>query len=82
MKIYMIFDGSEDRDAAWLVDAWDEYTMDANYEGYEEAVKKARTESPSGNIAIIQAEIDDERVLAAFRPTEVPITLTEGNETA
>lgn len=74
MDVYMIFESTEDADAAWLVGAWDEYSMDANYEGYEADIKKARAESPSGNIAIIKCTMDDERVLAAFRPTEVPLT--------
>lgn len=77
MDVFMIFDSTDDGDAAWLVSAWDEYTMDANYEGYEAAVKQARDESPSGNIAIIKCSMDDERVLAAFRPTEVPLTINE-----
>jgi hypothetical protein len=77
MDVFMIFESSEGCDAAWLVDSWDEYTMDANYEGYEAAIKKARDESPSGNIAIIKCSLDDEKVLAAFRPTEVPLTINE-----
>lgn len=77
MDVFMIFESTEDGDAAWLVDSWDEYTMDANYEGYEAAIKKARDESPSGNIAIIKCSMDDEKVLDAFRPTEVPLTIIE-----
>ena len=77
MDVFMIFESDQDCEASWLVDAWDEYTMDANYEGYEEAVKKAREGSASGSIAIIKCSIDDDKVLAAFRPTEVPLTINE-----
>ena len=73
----MIFDSDQDCEATWLVDAWDEYTIDANYEGFEAAVKKAREESETGHIEIIKCSIDDDKVLAAFRPTEVKITITE-----
>lgn len=73
MDIFLIFD-SDRGGATTLVDAWDEYAMDANYDGYEKAVKKARAESETGDIAIIKCSLDDDKVLAAFRPTEVPLT--------
>jgi hypothetical protein len=77
MDVFMIFDADQDCEASWLVDAWDEYTIDANYEGYEQAIKKARANSESGNIAIIKCSMDDDKVLAAFQPTEVSLTITE-----
>jgi len=77
MDVFMIFDSDQDCEATWLVDAWDEYTIDANYDGYEAAIKKARAESECGNIAIIKCSMDDDKVLAAFQPTEVPLTINE-----
>ena len=59
-------------DTFQLVDAWDEYTIDANYEGYLEAVKKARAEHPE--VSIIQASMDVDKVLESFKPTEIPLT--------
>jgi len=73
----MIFDSDQECQATWLVDAWDEYTIDANYEGYEAAIKKARAESETGHIAVIKCSMDYERVLAAFRPTEIPLTVAK-----
>lgn len=73
MDIFLIFD-SDRGGATTLVDAWDEYTIDANDKGYESAIKRARTQSETGNIAIIKCSLDDDKVLAAFRPTEVPLT--------
>ena len=72
MDIFMIFAGDEECEASWLVDAWDEYTIDGNYDGYLAAVKKARAEHPS--ISIVKSSIDDDKVLASFRPAEIPLT--------
>lgn len=80
MDVFMIFDSDEHGEATWLVDAWDEYSIDGNYEGYEAAIKKARADSESGNIAIIACNMDDDKVLAAFRPTEVPLTINEASK--
>jgi hypothetical protein len=68
----MIFAADEDCEATWLVDAWDEYTMDANYDGYLEAVKKARAEH--GEISVVKTGMDDDKVLSSFKPTEIPLT--------
>jgi hypothetical protein len=68
MKLHMIFEATEDGDAAWLVDAWDEYSIDGNPEGYDAAVKKARADSVSGLIQILHTTLDDEAVLSAFQP--------------
>jgi len=68
----MIFAADEDCEATWLVDAWDEYTIDANYDGYLSAVEKAKDENKE--ISIVKTSIDDDRVLASFKPTEIPLT--------
>ena len=70
MDIFMIFAACDD--ATWLVDAWDEYTIDANHDGYLSAVEKAKAENKE--ISIVKTSIDDDRVLASFKPTEIPLT--------
>lgn len=72
MDIFMIFAADEECETPWLVDAWDEYTVDANYEGYLEAVKKARSENTA--VSIVKASMDDDKVLASFKPAEIPLT--------
>ena len=72
MDIFLIFASEQDTEASWLVDSWDEYTIDGNYEGYLAAVKKARAEHDI--ISIVKTSIDDDAVLASFQPTEIPLT--------
>jgi len=71
MDIFMIFAVEETSEATWLVDAWDEYTIDGNYDGYLAAVKKAKSENES--VSIIKTSINDDKVLASFKPTEIAL---------
>ena len=74
VKIHLIFEATEDGDAAWLVDAWDEYSIDGNPEGFDEAVKRAQQQSTAGRIRVITTLLNYEKVLAAFEPTEIEAT--------
>jgi hypothetical protein len=54
-----------------LMEAWDEYSIDENLEGWEEAIKKARANARE--IRIINWDIPVNEVLKTFRPTQIEI---------
>lgn len=56
-------------DAPWLVEAWDEYVVDGNYEGWLEAINKAKAEY--GDIRILTTSVDYEAIQRAFMPVAV-----------
>lgn len=70
IEIHMIW-ANEDRepDAVWMVDAWDEFSMDGNYDGWEKAVAKARKENE--NIRIIVTTVSYSEIQKAFVPAKV-----------
>lgn len=72
MKIHLIWAIAEDEnDAPWLVEAWDEYSIDGNYDGYVAAVAKAGDENGGRNIRVTTIEADYDKVVAAFQPADV-----------
>jgi hypothetical protein len=73
MNVYLIWTRTEGY--AWLVESWDEESIDANEAGWDEAVQKARTEHGPENIRIIKASIDFDKVLEAFNPPENELTI-------
>lgn len=56
MKIYTIWVTDHPSTEPWLINAWDEYSIDENPEGYEKAVNEARKFKDS---RIIIVECDD-----------------------
>ena len=68
MKVYLIFATvDEDPEFAWVVDTWDEYSMDDNYDGYVEALSKAREDHGPENVRVIRAELDRSVVARAWQ---------------
>lgn len=53
----------------WLVDAWDEYSIDGNPSGWEEAIEKAQGDA--SDIRILELQADWDAVKAAFRPQSI-----------
>lgn len=62
-----------------VVDAWDEYTLDDNYEGYEAALKhhqdQVGTTYEAVRVAVIQ--VPDQAILDLFEPPTLPASLQE-----
>ena len=56
-------------DGAWLIDCWDEFSIDGNYDGWLEAVKKAEAEHPVTRITT--TVVDYAAVQQAFQPTAI-----------
>ena len=72
VKLYLIWAVVEaESDAPWLVAAWDEYSMDANYDGYLEALADAHHAHGAGNIRETVITADYDKVVAAFKPSDV-----------
>jgi len=65
MLIYMIWvNNRAEFDEAWMVNAWDEFTIDANPQGWEEAVSKAKSEH--AEVRVIPVQVDITKVQHAF----------------
>jgi len=64
-------------DAPWMVDAWDEFSIENNPEGWEEAVAKAHAEhpAPKHTVKIVKAQVDLSAITDLFMKTpEVALT--------
>lgn len=59
-------------DAPWVVDAWDEYSIENNPSGWDDAVTKAKKENE--NIRITVSLIDYNAVVKTFQPAKVELT--------
>ena len=55
------------------LDAWDEYTADDNYEGFEKKLEELRDQvSPeSGRIHVITVDLPDEELMDSFVTPEI-----------
>lgn len=42
MKIFVIVAKIKGEDCPWIVNAWDEWTVDANHEGWHDAINEAK----------------------------------------
>lgn len=72
MKINLIWAIAEgETNTPWLVDAWDEYSIDGNHYGWEQAVAKAGEEYGGRNIRVTTIEADYDKAVAAFLPADV-----------
>jgi len=82
MIIRTIWVSPTDWDEAYMVDAWDEYTVEANAGGWEEALAKARNEN--NELRVIDLECSGDALRAAFSVPTVPATVkrTEGDNQA
>jgi hypothetical protein len=65
----------DEPEVIWAVDAWDEYSIDNNYGGWEEAQKKAAGKSQT--IRVTRSLIDMDAVEKAFGVATADITETE-----
>ena len=72
MNIYLIWAViEEESDAPWLVGAWDEYSVEGNYDGYMDAVEAARKDHGAGNVRVTTVLVDSDKVVNAFKPADV-----------
>ena len=56
-------------DTFWTSEAWDEYTIDENPEGFDEAIEKAHKEYGGDHVRVLQVRIPKGSLA---KPFEVP----------
>ena len=73
LDVWMIWatDPSDPAGVIWLVDAWDQDTVENNQEGWDEAVEKAWAEHGGGNVRISVTSVDYAALEASFKPVKV-----------
>jgi hypothetical protein len=66
MKIYLIVMRTDsDLEMPYVIDAWDEWTVDGNFDGWESEVKKQK-EKNGDNVRIGIVEIPDDFLSSLF----------------
>ena len=70
MKIYTIWRNINSFEDAWLINAWDEYSIDGNNEGWQEALKEA-SNSNKEDIKVIVVNVDNKELEKLFSTPEV-----------
>jgi hypothetical protein len=76
MKIHTIWATENNPAEAWIVDAWDEYSIDNNKEGWDESLKRARHEYP--HVRVVVLSVGDAAIQRAFSPSEVSASVEGG----
>ena len=72
MKIYLIVVQAPTRgDSPWVWGAWDEWTIDENPDGYQEAINEARARNPSEEVRTACVEVPDGFLQQVFEPLSV-----------
>lgn len=72
MRLFCIWvcDGPLDPENAWLLTAWDEYSVENNYEGWEEELQKAHKNYT--HVRVCEVKVDREHVEALFKNSVIP----------
>lgn len=68
MEVHLIFatvDG--DPELAWAIGVWDECSMEANHDGYVNALSEARETHGPENVRVIRADLDRSVVARAWQ---------------
>lgn len=75
--IHQIWADRDDFDNPELIDAWDEYSINNNYEGWKTALTKARTYyGAKATIRVAVSYIDLQLIRDAFNPVKLDATDT------
>lgn len=71
MKITVIVGKSDGEEMPWVLGAWDEYTMDANYQGFCDDLAKKRASLPGTEIRTAEIEVPEGFLEKIFAPIKV-----------
>ena len=52
MRLYVIVVKDKNDETPWVVNAWDEYSVDENYQGFDEEVEKAKRAHKDGEVCV------------------------------
>jgi len=70
VKIYCVLSKHPDIDMPWLVDAWDEWSVEENPEGLGTDVKNAKKKHPACEVRTAVIEVPDSFLTSVF---ELPV---------
>ncbi len=71
MKIHIIVANQDEIATPWVVGAWDELSIDDNYEGWNYAIKKAKKDCPNSDIRTAIIKIPDDFLEKIYNPPVV-----------
>lgn len=71
MKITVIVAKQDGEEMPWVVGAWDEYTMDANYQGFCDALDGHWKKNPGAEIRTAEIEVPEGFLESVYRPIKV-----------
>lgn len=73
MKLHLIWAQDTLSSDPWLIEAWDEESIDSNLEGWHAALNKAADGHGGLNVRVTTTVVDYDKVLAAFQPIDVTV---------
>lgn len=71
MKITVIVAKTHDGEMPWVVGAWDEYCMDANYQGYLDALEEHIKKNAGSELRTAEIEVPEGFLESIYRPIKV-----------
>lgn len=71
MKITVIVAKMEGEQMPWILGAWDEYTIDANYKGFCDALQRYRATMPATDIRTAEIEVPEGFLESIWKPVLV-----------
>lgn len=68
MKIFVIAAKIEAEETPWIINAWDEWTVDANYAGWEDAIKEAQEKvGPKTEVRVGEVKVPNSFLFDMFK---------------
>jgi uncharacterized protein YciU (UPF0263 family) len=77
MKIFLIVARALNVQEPWILGAWDEWTIDENPTGFQEAVEEAIEKNKTAEVRVGCVEVPDEFMERIFEPIVVKGKPTE-----
>lgn len=77
MKITVIVGKVKGEETPWILGAWDEYTVDGNYQGFCDAVAQYRRSMAGAEIRTAQIEVPEGFLESIYRPIKVQGKIVE-----
>lgn len=74
MKIYVIAGKIEGEETPWILNAWDEWSIDANPSGWEDAIEECKKKSATAEVRVGIVNVPDDFLFQMFAPVEVNAT--------
>lgn len=75
MKIYVIAIQTPGEETPWIVNAWDEWTVDENPTGFNDLVEDTQFKNPGADVRIGIVEVPDSFLFDIFKPVTAKGTI-------